>query len=74
MLGLVLGVSLFESVFSGAEPMVLVRAGACAGQNCASREALFSAFREAYWLGAFLCIASAGFIMLARRKGTVPRS
>lgn len=74
MLGLVLGVSLFESVFSGAEPMALVRAGACAGQNCTSRDGLFSAFREAYWLGAFLCIASAGFITLARRKGTVPRS
>ena len=58
MLGLVLGVSLFESIFSAVNP----------------GDSLFSAFQKAYWLGAFLCIASAGFIVLARRNSTVPRS
>lgn len=74
MLGLVLGVTLFESVFSGAEPVAITQTAACAGQNCTSQERLFYAFREAYWLGVFLCISSAGFIVLARREGAAPRS
>ncbi|MGA2223059.1 MAG: MFS transporter [Syntrophobacteraceae bacterium] len=71
MLGLVLGVSVFETVFSGKEPSGIILASATAiGKNTASLNQLFPAFERAYWLGGFFCMTAVVLIALAGRKQT----
>jgi MFS family permease len=66
-LGLMLGVSFFEVIFSG-----FTRAGPSAGEKLsaltASPAALVRGFRYAYLFGAFLCILTACCCLLGRRE------